>query len=475
MLTSAGVRAREKVAGDDDGTLTETDEPSVAQAADVVAAHLFVSLDCDRPSAGSARHSLANVDSVRIGRGPDRAFQRSYEGDGRVLSVFLPDPRVSSRHARLVRRGGSIFVEDVASRNGTRVNDAKVTGARELADGDVVQVGHTLLRYRAAFSSPLGETADVDSASFGEHAVLATLDPHLARRVARLERIARSSSPVLVLGETGTGKERLARAIHRLSCREGAFAAFNCGALPAALVESQLFGHVRGSFSGATGDAVGWIRSADGGTMLLDEIGDLGIAAQVALLRALQEHEVVPVGATKPVKVDLRVVAATHRPLEQLVSRGTFRSDLFARLAGFTFILPPVRERVEDLGLFIAAFAEKAPIRMTPAAGRALLSHGWPHNVRELFQVLESAAALAERRAIDLCDLPPYVAEGSPRPSSAPPPAAAEDPLREQLLASLARHGGNISRVAQDFGKARTQVQRWMRRFAIEAGSFRRA
>jgi transcriptional regulator with GAF, ATPase, and Fis domain len=216
---------------------------------------------------------------------------------------------------------------------------------------------------------------------------------------------------VLLLGETGTGKELLARAIHRLSERKGPFVAVNCGALPMTLVEAQLFGHVRGAFSGAVADAPGLLRSSDGGTLLLDEVGDLPEPSQAALLRALQEREVMPVGGVRAIKTDLRVVAATHQPLEKLVAQGDFRKDFYARLAGYSFSLPPLRERREDIGLLVGAFARERPIRLTAAAGRALLRYPWPLNVRELHQALDVAATLAEGELIDVMDLPPAVDE----------------------------------------------------------------
>jgi DNA-binding NtrC family response regulator len=373
----------------------------------------------------------------------------------------------------LIRQGSGFVVEDADSRNGTRVNGARVLAPVLLADGDLIEAGHVVLRYRSCVALPMRAPADVDSADESTGELLATVDPGLAHRIAMLVRVAKSGAPVLVTGETGTGKEVLARGIHRVSGRRGAFVGVNCGALAAALVESQLFGHVRGAFSGAVSDAAGLLRAADGGTLLLDEVGDLPAPAQAALLRALQEQEVVAVGGVRPTKIDLRVVAATHRPLEALVAQDDFRADLFARLAGFTFSIPPVRERREDIGLLIAAFAADRPLRFTLAAGRALLQYDWPLNVRELHHAITVAAALADGDWIDLVHLPPALAQG--RASSAShsqrPPAA--DPLREQLVASLVRHGGNVTEVALEFGKERVQVRRWMKRFGVDARSFR--
>jgi DNA-binding NtrC family response regulator len=458
-----------------DDTLTDTGgEPRPGEAPEVIAPHLFVMLECSHPMAGSTRHSLANIDRVLIGRGRERSSERVFQSGASTLTVEIPDPRMSLLHARMMREGAGFRVEDAGSRNGMRLNGASLTQPALLADGDLVEAGHTILRYRAAVGLPMRAPADVDSAKAGPAVALATLDPSLARRTSMLERVARSDAPVLVLGETGTGKEVLARAIHRVSGRTGSFVAVNCGGLPAALVEAQLFGHVRGAFSGAVGDAPGLLRSAHGGTLLLDEVGDLPAPAQAALLRALQEHEVVPVGGVRATKIDMRVVAATHRPLEELVARGEFRSDLFARLAGFTFSIPPVRERREDIGLLIAAFAMGRSLRFTPAVGRALLRYDWPLNVRELHGVLGVAATLAGADAIDLAHLPPAVAQAATFPGDPAREGVAPDPLREQLVASLTRNEGNVSEVARELGKDRRQVQRWMTRFGLAAESFRR-
>ena len=210
----------------------------------------------------------------------------------------------------------------------------------------------------------------------------------------RLVRVAMAKLPVLLLGESGAGKEVLARTVHDISARTGPFVAINCGALAPTLVESQLFGHVKGAFSGALKDEPGLVRASSGGTLFLDEIGELPAAAQATLLRVLQEKEVLPLGATKPVPVDLRVVAATLKPIEQ---SPTFRPDLYARVAAYVHRLVPLRERRADLGLLIADLlprlsAERAPkLRFAPDLATALVSHSWPLNVRELEHLLSVA------------------------------------------------------------------------------------
>jgi DNA-binding NtrC family response regulator len=217
------------------------------------------------------------------------------------------------------------------------------------------------------------------------------------------ETVARRISTILITGESGTGKEIVARYIHQLSDREsGAFNSINCGALPESLLESELFGHVKGSFTGAVRDKEGLLVAAKGGTFFLDEIGEMSPALQVKLLRALQEREVVPVGATEPVNIDVRVIAATNRDLEQEIRRGTFRSDLYYRLNVITLHLPPLRERNEDVPLLAEYFVQrrterngKGDLELTEEAMVALQNYDWPGNVRELENALERAAILS--------------------------------------------------------------------------------
>jgi transcriptional regulator with GAF, ATPase, and Fis domain len=272
------------------------------------------------------------------------------------------------------------------------------------------------------------------------------------------------------MGETGTGKEVVARAIHQLSARSGAFVAVNCSAVPANLVESQFFGHRRGAFSGAVESSLGWVRSADRGTLFLDEIADLPLPAQGALLRVLQEQEVVPVGEQRPIPVDVRVCAATHGDLEARAADGRFRPDLLMRIQGYTLQLPPLRERREDLGLILGALVRKLSRRpesvtLDAAAANAMFDHGWPGNIRELEKCLETALVLAKGGEIRSEHL-----RLSKAAKSAPPPAD----LRAQLARLLEAHDGNVTAVAREMGKARFQIQRWMRKFDLKAGAFRK-
>jgi DNA-binding NtrC family response regulator len=448
---------------------------------------LVVALELERPAMGSSRHLLRDVDEVVLVRGEERGSERVVEGKTRRLVVRAPDARMSSQHARIVRAGEGWRVEDLGSKNGTWVNGAAVDGA-SLRDGDLVEVGQTFLLFRDA-GAPEDAAAplDVDTRDLGGTPPgLVTFAPVFARELDNLARVATTQLPVLILGETGTGKELAARAVHALSRRSGPFLPVNCGALAPTIVESEFFGYKRGAFSGANEDRPGLVRAADGGTMFLDEIGDLTASSQATLLRVLQEREVLPVGATKPIPVDVRVVAATHRDLDVMAARGAFREDLLARLAGFTLTVPPLASRIEDLGLLIAALLQRlfgdgaAGVRFTPAAARALFAYRWPHNVRELEHCLAAATALAGDDPIDARHLWATVSRrptgrGSVSRSSPPVEAAPanEAEIRARLVALLAEHRGNVAEVARAMGKARMQIHRWVKRFGLSLETFR--
>ena len=246
-----------------------------------------------------------------------------------------------------------------------------------------------------------------------------------------------------------------------------------------------MFGYRKGAFSGADEDRPGLMRSADKGTLFLDEIADLPAAAQAVLLRALQESEVMPVGGTRPIKIDVRVLAATHYDLQKQVAQGSFRADLFARISGFTVRLPPLRERREDLGLLIGEiFKRLAPemldrISITPAAARALFAHSWPLNVRELEKCLGTALILASGQPIDVPHLPEWAHPAEPSATEKTDkelrPVLTDDELRQrdELLALLKEHRGNVSSMARAMGKARMQVQRWLKRHGLDPQDFR--
>jgi transcriptional regulator with GAF, ATPase, and Fis domain len=433
---------------------------------------LFHVFSFDAPTAPiAAACSLDEIDQLALGRGELSATRRQ-GGGPRQLRLGFPDQWMSTRHARIERCVGGFWVADEGSKNGLVLNGKRTEGAL-LVDGDWIQAGHTLLRYRFGALPPARPSRDHRT---GGGATLVTALPTLEDQARDLEAIARSTVSVVVRGETGTGKEVVARALHQLSGRAGDLIAVNCGALPATLLESELFGYRKGAFSNAVEDRPGLVRAADRGTLFLDEIGDLPPSSQAALLRVLQECEVTPLGGTHPVKVDLRVLSATHYDLEARVASGQFRADLYARLSGYTFSIPPLRDRREDLGLLTAALLRRIapdhPVRFEPDAVRALCAYDWPLNVRELEKCLASAVVLARGGAIGPEQL--SAALLAPAGDAAVKPVdGRRNDRRDQLVAALRAHRGNVSAAARMLGKARSQVQRWIRDCRLDPMQYR--
>jgi len=309
--------------------------------------------------------------------------------------------------------------------------------------------------------------------------------PAIREVVKVVRRAGPTDATVLVTGESGTGKEVVARALHAESRRRAKpFIALNCSALPGDLVESELFGHLRGAFTGADRDRQGLFEAADGGTLFLDEVGDLAAPAQAKLLRALEERQVTPVGSTKPVSVDVRVVAATNRPLDRLAGEGGFREDLLYRLRVIALHLPPLRERREDVPAIVLHFLGEMtarhgrPVRgLSDAARRALLAYDWPGNVRELRNAIERAVVLAEGEEIEAGDLPPQLL-ASAAPLGPVSAALADIPFAEAreravdafertyLQAALERHG-NVSAAARALGLHRQSLQKKLRQLGL--------
>ena len=290
------------------------------------------------------------------------------------------------------------------------------------------------------------------------------------------ETVAPTESTVLVQGESGTGKEVLARYIHRLSERaDNSFLSINCGALTESLLESELFGHVKGSFTGAVKDKQGLFVAANGGTLLLDEVGEMVPATQVRLLHVLQQHEVIPVGATEPVRVDVRIIAATNADLEEEIRRGNFRSDLYYRLNVIAIHLPPLRERRDDIPLLAENFLQRfararntEPKRLAEDALAAFMEYDWPGNVRELENALERAVAMIQGEVIHRDALPKRVIEPQPMPlvsTSEPVNPALEVIERAYIEWVLRSEGGNKTRAAEVLGIDPSTLYRKLARF----------
>jgi DNA-binding NtrC family response regulator len=414
---------------------------------------------------------LAPRTEVVLGRCDGLVVPQGSEGR---LHLRTQDDRMSSEHAVVRLHDGRWTFRDLGSKNGSYVNGARVAEAL-LADGDTLEIGSTMFVFRAA-TPGARVTQEVIDASLGNpNRALRTGNPRLAAQLASVQRVAGAAIPMLVLGPSGTGKELMARAVHTLSGRAGDFVAINCGALPETLIESQLFGARKGAFSGAERDSPGLVRAASGGTLFLDEIAEMSERAQVTLLRVLQEKEVLPLGATTPVPVDLRVIAATHRDLRARVRDGRFREDLYARLAGMTVELPALRERREDLGMITAEILRElagegaAGLELGRHAARAMFTYDWPRNVRELRAALEVALLHVEGSRLPL-ELPQ-----APVAPSAPGPRPAAGEKRDAIVAALQAERGNVSAAARRLGYSRAHLNRLLRQHGIDPAVHRGA
>lgn len=307
------------------------------------------------------------------------------------------DSRLSRTHAVLtVRRAGQIVsLSDCSSKNHTFCNG--LPGSQwVLADGDVIRVGSSLLLFRHEVA-PLHD---------GDDTFLLGSSRAIRELRHRLTIAAKQTAPVLLCGESGTGKELAARTLHRQSRRDGPLVAINCAAIPSELAESQLFGHVRGAFSGAHTTHAGFFQQAQGGTLFLDEVGELSLALQAKLLRVVEDKLVLPVGAGRPLSCDVQLVAATHRNLRGEAQSGRFRADLFARLAGCMLSLPPLRDRREDILLLLRQAVPPTAPQLAPRLAEALLLYRFPLNVRELFQLAHELCNRAIAEGETELDLP---------------------------------------------------------------------
>ena len=394
---------------------------------------------------------------------------------GPDVDIVVSDPEISRVHARLERddAGGTYRIVDCGSRNGLWVDGVRVEQQHALRHGSVIRLGASLL-VMAEVDLPKGQRLA------GERPGLLGRSLHMQRVRGDIELVAPRSISVLVLGETGVGKERVAEAIHTASARRGRFVPVNCAAIPHGVAESELFGHVAGAFTGAAGRAEGLFAAAEGGTIFLDEIGELPMLLQAKLLRTLATGEVRPVGSMESRTVDVRVIAATHRDLDELVVQETFRADLLGRLAAWRIEVPPLRERREDVLGLAAAFLGDTR-RLAVGAAEALLLHDWPFNVRELESVVATSAVRAADGTIRPEALPPAlearVAHRSRVKTTEPPLEALVDrthaPSHDGLVRVMRHCRGNLADVADYFGKDRRQIYRWLEKHGIDAAAFR--
>lgn len=389
------------------------------------------------------------------------------------------DLRMSVRHARLEVHGDRVTVRDLGSTHGTWVNGERISEEIVLSPGDVLRLGDTLFVFShgAGDSAPQGELV-------GSSAAMVAV-----RR--SIEAVAPRKHAVVVTGETGTGKEVVARMLHERSGRTGPFIAVNCSTFTDALLASELFGHVRGAFTGAVTEHTGLFRAARGGTLLLDELADIPPQLQACLLRVLETHSVRPVGGTRDIEVDVRIIATSNRELVELVQAGKFRADLYARLAQWTIRMPKLNTRREDIPELVAHLLPRvdgAGRRLTPDLCEALLLHDWPLNVRGLLNVLSIAVVSAEAEDAPL-SLSPEVQEVLWRTRSLAPEPRVQEPVsvaepvwspprtldKAELERLMAQFHGHVAAAARHVGMTRPKLYRMLGAHGLEPSGFRRA
>jgi len=438
--------------------------------------------DGPRPHSTHEGFSFAHSDycsdpSVRwtdkAGRHTLRLVDRMVAGSANEAAIVVADPTVSRVHAELEVKKDGIWVHDLGSRNGTFVEGIQVKSARVPNRGRI-HLGAALV---SVVYGPPGESVEVWEEDHFGPLIGATLV--MRRLFARIARAAATQSSVLIHGETGTGKELVARAVHEASPRAaGPFVVVDCAAIPENLVESQLFGHAKGAFTGAISTRVGDVESANGGTLFLDEVGELPLSVQPKLLRVLEARTLRRVGETEERSADVRIVSATHRDLGGMVNAGAFREDLYFRLAVVPLSVPPLRERLEDIPSLVKKFAG-ARGDVSPALLAELSKRPWLGNVRELRNFVELASAMGTAEALTMTTrtgearLSPPVSEPS---AGAVVPVAFAQALadfreqwndhgeREYLRQLLERHGRNVAAAAVEAGVDRTHLYRLLRK-----------
>ena len=428
-------------------------------------------------------------------KGKELVIERERVTVGRsvICDLVLADKAVSGTHFEIVASDKGFVLRDLDSTNGTLCAPAGGGGelrVREvwLKPGTTIRAGQTAIRFE------LGKgTIDIDLSSSDRFHELVGKGVRMREIFATLEKVAPTELTVLVRGETGTGKELVARAVHKSSRRKaGPLVVQDCSAIPKDLIESTLFGHERGSFTGATERHRGSFEQADGGTIFLDEIGELDLSLQPKLLRVLENREIKRVGGDRAIPVNVRVVAATNRDLRQLVNEGTFREDLYYRLGVVTVELPSLRERPEDVPLLVEHFLEDFAARRWPGEGRKiavakdamqrLQQYAWPGNVRELKNTIERGASLADGPELTVRDLLPSSQKTPPVPlpgGDAEQFVADAIPFKEAkqrvldvfeaayLKALLDKHGDNITRSAQAAGLTRYHLRELAKRYGV--------
>jgi transcriptional regulator with PAS, ATPase and Fis domain len=413
---------------------------------------------------------------VRVTAGPSKGQSIELSdasllvGSSPECALVLDDESVSARHCELTRTGDGVVVRDLGSTNGVFVDDVRVTEAFPSA-GAKIRVGRSTLQLKLLGQEELEVSSrDRLGTLYGDSPVMRAL-------FARLEQYARSTAPLLIEGETGTGKDLAAEAVHHASPRkDGPFVIIDCGAVAGSLLEGELFGFEKGAFTGAEQGRPGMVEVADGGTLVIDEIGELPIELQPKLLRIVERREVKALGSQLPRKIDIRVIACTHRSLRSAVKAGTFREDLYFRLSALRVHIPPLRERTDDVpGLTDLLLAERGSslrFKDLREGDRIMLrSHRWPGNVRELRNVVERLLATPAARAKELLDASGFTPAGGNEAKLPWTPArerALERFERSYLMELLAEDGIALAERARRAGISRQFLQRLLKKHGLD-------
>lgn len=401
--------------------------------------------------------------------GPDKSSRRiSFKGGSLVIGaradsdVVIADDTVSGRHCEFVKKGSHLILRDLGSTNGTWLKGAKISEV-PLTDPAEITIGTTHVRLsweeQEESVKPSGEDRLMNLVGASEP---------MRRLYTKIQRVAPTDLTVLIQGETGSGKELVARAIHDLSLRAPKpFVALNCGAISQNLIESELFGHERGAFTGAVGRHPGAFEQALGGTLFLDELGELPLNLQPKLLRVLENQTLRRVGGTEDLRVDVRVVAATHRNLREEVAKGTFREDLYFRLYVVPLAVPPLRERSEDIGLLSRHFVSQSkgnrPVRLSEGAVQKLAQHAWPGNVRELKNVILRSMVFSEEDEISPEEI--QLGEGSLGVQAGA--INLMEVEKGKILEALEKTGGNKTKAAELLGIAKSTLFKKLKEYEI--------
>ena len=448
--------------------------------------------DGGRPTVKQLRKSkLVIVSGPEAGREVELTKQAVSGGRSIINDIKLTDKAVSGTHFEIIGDDDGYRLVDLGSTNGTFVNELRIRDVW-LRPGMTFRVGHTELRFQ-----PLDDVVEIELSSSDRFGSVIGSSVKMREVFATLEKVAASDLTVMVSGETGTGKELVARGIHDNSLRRNkSFVVLDCGAIPKELIESTLFGHEKGAFTGAVGQHKGCFEQATGGTIFLDEIGELDIGLQPKLLRVLENRELKRVGGDRTIKIDVRVIAATNRDLRAMVNEGTFREDLYFRLSVIHVENPPLRERKEDIPQlvhhFLAEVARRRGMSMSFSvdAMSALMSHRWPGNVRELRNVVERAASLCDGPTISRADLSlgrSSLAAGEASLASVSGESSGWDPAllepgvtfkdaKQKVLDGfehaylgrlLTRNKGNITRSAHEAGLTRYHLRELLKRHKL--------